>query len=105
MLWVIMSSIYAKHICTQPRGCVLNVGAWPLAPSLLSVLQGERRENIHTALPRMVEGERGERERDEGEAEDITFVLHLSHNPPLLLHYREGERPEDARRYDTAATL
>lgn len=32
-------------------------------------------------------------------------VLHPSHNPPLLLHYRWGQSPEDACRYDAAASL
>lgn len=83
----------SMRVCAQCV-CVCVNGLWRPVSSLPSK---EVRENVYAALPNMWDGDR--------EAEDISFVLHLSHNPPLLLHYRQRECPEDACRYDTAATL
>ncbi|KAK1876770.1 NGFI-A-binding protein 2 [Dissostichus eleginoides] len=81
------------YLHTQPRKHPEN---WS------DIIRDEETSTPHTQC-RMGESDRGR--KDEREAEDIRFVLHLSHNPPLLPHYGGGECPEDARRYDTAAML
>lgn len=65
--------VRVKHV----RVCVCVHGLWHPISSLPSK---EVRENV---LPHQEGGE-----KDVREAEDIGFALHLSHNPPLLLHYR-----------------
>ncbi len=92
------ADVLSECMCVE---CVCVYGLWHPVSSLPSK---EPREKVHAAPPWHAGRRRGE-EKDEREAEDISFVLDLAHNPPLLLHYRRGECPEDARRYDTAATL